>query len=191
MNILRIATFLLAVVGSAVVSIGSDARPQDIPAGGAPELAVAVIVDARTIEVHRFVVRTVTRSIRDNATARDNPQIPNGGREFSATETARIVETHINSWDISTVVVRRIDGRAMSHNLLLRKLASPTPVVVVDQGPPVNPLCWKMFKPESLVLDLSKASAPRSEKTRDLPTSTTYSSSPVLPGPSENTGTRN
>lgn len=120
---------------------------------GPPALGAAVVVDARTIEVRRFVIQIVTRVT--------GPGLPPGviaelgaGQIMPATKTVPVVMTCPERIPLTNVRVRRLDGRVLSCEELLRELAKPIPVILKGRIRRIDPFFAQMFKPDSLVIEL-------------------------------------
>ena len=157
MGIGRIAALLCALAGSVNGVVASEVEMT----AGPPELGVAIVKDGRTIEVHRFVERLVTRTSASQVPPGVKIEVREGSISLPATiEVVPVVETHITRIEAAKVVARRIDGRGVPHTVLIEELAGPTPVVLANQNQTVSPLFAKIFKPESLVLFLPSTPPP-------------------------------
>jgi hypothetical protein len=159
MWIRRITALLCALIGS--VPAYSGVEPETNISGGPPELCVAVIVDDHTLELSRFVERMVTRTTTSNLPPGVKAEVKEGSLgPTSNTEVVPVVETRITRVDATTITAWRIDGRAVSVKVLMAELAKPSPVILVKQGRKVDPLFAKMFKADTLVLQLSSSTTP-------------------------------
>ena len=161
MGIGRIAVLLCALAGSVVVPVNGVVASEVQTTAGPPELGVAIVKDGRTIEVHRFVERMVTRTSASQVPSGVKFEVREGSISLPATiEVVPFVETRITKIEAAKVVARRIDGRGVPHAVLIEELAGSTPVVLATQNQTVSPLFAKIFKPESLVLFLPSTATP-------------------------------
>lgn len=161
MGIRWIATLLCALGGSVAVPVSAGAEPEANAMAGPPELGVAVVVDGRFLEVHRFVERMVTRTTTSNLPPGVKIEVRAGTiGPASSTEVVPVVETQIARMDATKVMAQRIDGRGVSSKVLVGELTRPTPVILARQGQQVDPLFSNMFRPESLVLLLPSPTTP-------------------------------
>jgi|GEM_PF-5252885 hypothetical protein len=159
MEVACIAVLLCAVAASDDVAASASPEAGTNTVAGPPELAVAVFADGHFVEVRRFVTRMVRRTTTSNLPPGLKIEVKRGTMEpASSTEVVPVVETHITRIDATKIVARRIDGRAVSSNILAEELARPMPVVLVKQGQPVDPLFLTIFKPDSLMLLLPSSS---------------------------------
>ena len=147
----RIVALLYAVAGSVPLVVAGEQDAKIV--AGPPELGTAVIVDGRTLEVSRFVVRMVRRTTTSNLPPGITIEARAGDiAAASTTEVVPVVETHIYRIDATEILVRRIDGRAVPYKVLMDELAKPTAVLLAKQDQQVAPLFSKLFRSESLVL---------------------------------------
>jgi hypothetical protein len=156
-RIKRIAILACAVASCVLVAVDVGAEPEANTMVGPPELGVAVLVDRHTIEVRRFVETMVTRTTVSNLP----PGVKIKTKEGfigppTVTELVPVVGTTIERFEVREIAGRRIDGRVISQELLVRELARATPMLLLKQDQRLNPLFAKMFKPESLVLLLPR-----------------------------------
>ena len=121
------------------------------------ELAIAVAVDGRTLEIRRQIERMVEEQVVDDA--------PTYRSRTAETPSSRIrlrplIETHSTPLDVTTVAAQRIDGRNLSYKVLIQELKIPTPVVFLREGQQLDSIFSQMFKPETIVLQLRPPKRP-------------------------------
>ena len=150
-NHVAVILFLTATV---TVSVRASAQPPNDATNGPPELGVAVAVDAQTLELRRFIERTVTRTATPGTQPALSFDAVTKGSIAPAVEVAVITETQISRLRIADVMLRRVDGQTIPHASLAKELARSTPVAITYSDHQANPQFWKMFKPESLILQL-------------------------------------
>jgi hypothetical protein len=153
MSTKQIAALLCALVGC--VPVIASAQTASSPAGTPPELVVAVAVNDHTLEIRRFVERMVTRTTTIPLPHGVKVQAKNGSiGPTTTTEVVPVVETHTTRFDISKIAVQRIDGSMVAAKTLIAALAKPMPVILAKPGQQISPVYAKLFKPDSLVLQL-------------------------------------
>lgn len=113
-----------------------------------PVLAVAVVLNDRTIGVYRVVKRMVTE------TRTQKTQTQNGTEWKTYTTEVPIWETHLTQFDIDKIAVQRVDGSSISRKDVMARLATRMPVVFLERSEQIDPFFAKMFLPETLVLSL-------------------------------------
>ena len=151
MSTKQIAALLYALV----VPVVASAQTATGPAGAPPELVIAVAVNDQTLEIRRFVERMVTRTTTIPLPPGVKVQAKNGSvGPTTTTEVVSVVETHTTRFDIRNIAAQCIDGRTVSGKALIAALAKPTAIILAKPGQPVDPLFSKLFKPETLVLQL-------------------------------------
>jgi hypothetical protein len=147
----------------AIAVIGSvDARnePESTNPGSPPELGIAVAKDDRTLEIRRFLDRIVTQSAPSSVPSGVKIEVTAGVMTPTVSEAVSVVETHITRIDAMNVEVRRVDGSVVPVEVLMRELATPTPIILAQQGKQIDRLYSTIFKPRSLVLLLPSSATP-------------------------------
>ena len=114
---------------------------------------VVLPLDARTLEVHRVVNRTVTQTTARDAAVGDGK---------SRAEVVPVLETHVMRINTSTISARWLDGRRVSPRALAEVLAKPSAVILMDGGSKIDALFSTMFKADVLILQLSPQQTPTS-----------------------------
>ena len=153
MCIKRIAALLCVLVGFVPVTTSAQSEPSaaSIP----PGLVIAVAVNDHYLEIRRIVERMVTRTTTATLPTDVKIEARKGSTgPATTTEVVPVSEEHITRFNISNIVAQRIDGAAVSDKALMVAIAKPTPIILVRRGQQVDPLYLKMFKPETLVLQL-------------------------------------
>lgn len=100
------------------------AQPATPTVGRPPELVVAVAVDGQTLEIRRFVERTVTRT----TTATYLPASGSGqrrARPATAKEIVPLAETQITRVDAAQFTAQRVGGRTVPSAELMKELRLP------------------------------------------------------------------
>lgn len=161
MGIGRVAVLFCIAGGSIGVPVAAGAESKASVMAGPPELCTAVAVNGHTIEVRRFVERAVTRTTIPNLPQDVRIEIKGGTIDrASSPEVVHVVEVRTTQMEAVRVMAWRVDGRAVSHEVLMKELARPTPVVLAKHGQQVDPIFLRMFQPESLILLFPSATAP-------------------------------
>jgi len=132
-----------------IPGIGEAGEPKAKCSSNPPELGIAVAVDGRMLEIQQFAHNMGQRISMSNTTP-----------PTQIIEMVPFVSALVCRIDATTVVARRIDGRAVSTKDLMDELAKPTPIVFAKPGEQLNPPFAKLFKPESLVLVLPPPTPP-------------------------------
>lgn len=156
----------LAIIlcAGAFLAAGSTEGPGEAKTAagtGPPELALAVAVDGRTLEIQRFVERVVTRTTTPRFPPGVQVEVRQGSIEpTSRTELFPIIEKHSTRIEVVNVSARRVDGSPVERDVLLRKLNTWTPVLIIKHNQQVDPIFWDIFQAETLLLMLPPPSAP-------------------------------
>lgn len=145
---------VLAIVAASRLTMGDDAseigRPRVVLC--MPELAVAVAVDDQTVEVRRYVDRTIVRRSSQDPSDR-NVKVDEGVIELTPrTETVVIQEEYVTRLPASTIEAQRIDGSAVSKAFLLKELSRPTCVLILKGDQRLSPLVAGIVAPKVLTL---------------------------------------
>jgi hypothetical protein len=128
---------------------------------GPPEIGVATMLEDGTVEIRRFVKRMISRSSPSALPPGVKIEVRSGSIEpTTIVESVPVVESHISRIELTSVVARRIDGRAVSHQALKDLLTRPTPVILATHRGRIEPLFGQMFKPDSLILHLPAQTSP-------------------------------
>jgi hypothetical protein len=149
----RIVALLCALVAFVPVTANAQAEPSAV--GAPPGLVIAVAVNDHTLEIRRIAERMVTRTTTATLSAGVKIEARKGSTgPATTTDVVPVSEEHITRFNISNIVAQRIHGTAVSDKALMAAIAKPTPIILVRRGQQVDPLYVKMFKPETLVLQL-------------------------------------
>jgi len=152
--------FTLLCIFAGPVSVVAGAEPEAKIIGNLPELGVAVMADAKNINIHRFVTRMITRTIVAELPPGLKIEATQGTIEpLTTTEVVPIVESQVTRIEVSKVVARRLSGGDVSHQALKDALRKPTPVIYGIKGQPLEPIFNDLFTPDALILLLPPSPA--------------------------------
>jgi hypothetical protein len=134
-----------------------SAEKMDTPPESMPELCIAVALDGHTVEVRRFVERTVTRTGTTSSAEGAKWDVKVGSIEPSSKhEAGPLLEMQAMRFDVEKLKARQVDGRVVTEKNLIGLLTKPTAIIVEKNGGQLNPLLATVFKPDAVILLLPK-----------------------------------